>query len=108
MTAGAEAQDVASAPRPRLRKGEGEQLRREILDATRDLLAEKGNLELVSIRDIATRVGVSSPSIYLHFQDKDPLVYAVCRQAFEGFAARLLPLFASRGHAPIVCAGWDR
>ena len=99
MTAGAEARDAASGPRPRLRKGEGEQLRREILDATRDLLAEKGNLELVSIRDIATRVGVSSPSIYLHFQDKDHLVYAVCREAFEGFAARLLPLFAAEGNA---------
>ena len=86
-------------PRPRLRKGEGEQLRREILDATRDLLAEKGNLDLVSIRDIATRVGVSSPSIYLHFEDKDHLSYAVCREAFEGFAARLLPIFSAEGNA---------
>ena len=99
MTAGADARKSSSGPRPRLRKGEGEQLRREILDATRDLLAEKGNLDLVSIRDIAKRVGVSSPSIYLHFEDKDHLVYAVCREAFEGFAARLLPLFAAEGNA---------
>ena len=56
-------------------------------------------MDLVSIRDIATRVGVSSPSIYLHFQDKDHLVYAVCREAFEGFAARLLPIFAADGNA---------
>jgi AcrR family transcriptional regulator len=99
LKAGAEARDVASGPRPRLRKGEGEQLRREILDATRDLLADRGNLDLVSIRDIATRVGVSSPSIYLHFEDKDHLVYAVCREVFESFAARLLPLFAAEGNA---------
>ena len=90
---------VSAGPRPRLRKGEGEQLRREILDATRDLVAEKGNLDLVSIRDIATRVGVSSPSIYLHFEDKDHLSYAVCREAFDGFAARLLPIFSAEGNA---------
>jgi AcrR family transcriptional regulator len=88
-----------AGPRPRLRKGEGEQLRREILDATRDLLAEKGNLDLVSMRDIANRVGVSSPSIYLHFEDKDHLSYAVCREAFESFAARLVPAFTAEGNA---------
>ena len=88
-----------SGSRPRLRKGEGEHLRREILDATRDLLAEKGNLDLVSIREIAARVGVSPPSIYLHFEDKDHLSYAVCREAFESFAARLLPIFAAEGNA---------
>jgi AcrR family transcriptional regulator len=84
-------------PRARHRKGEGEQLRREILDATRDLLAEKGNLDLVSIREIAARVGVSPPAIYLHFQDKDHLGYEVCREAFESFAASLLPAFSATG-----------
>ena len=74
-------------------------MRREILDATRELLGEKGNLDLVSIRDIASRVGVSSPAIYLHFQDKDHLSYAVCREAFEGFAARLLPILTADGNA---------
>ncbi|CAN5732111.1 TetR/AcrR family transcriptional regulator [soil metagenome] len=85
--------------RSRLRKGEGEQLRREILAATRDLLAEKGSHDLVSIRDIAHRVGVSPPSIYLHFETKDQLTYAVCREAFEGFGARLLPILAGKGDA---------
>lgn len=99
MTAGAKARLASSGPRSRHRKGEGEQLRREILDATRDLLAEKGNLDLVSIRDIAARVGVSPPSIYLHFEDKDHLGYAVCREAFESFAARLLPIFTAEGSA---------
>jgi AcrR family transcriptional regulator len=85
--------------RARLRKGEGEQLRREILDATRELLAELGSMELVSIRSIAHRVGVTSPSIYLHFRDKDHLLYEVCREVFEGFAARLIPLFSVEGTA---------
>ena len=99
MKIGSETKRGSTKPRPRLRKGEGEQLRREILDATRDLLAERGNLDLVSIRDIAGRVGVSSPSIYLHFEDKDHLSYAVCREAFESFGARLLPVLAAEGNA---------
>lgn len=98
MTAGPEARPASSGARSRHRKGEGDQLRREILDATRDLLAEKGNLDLVSIRDIAARVRVSPPSIYLHFEDKDHLGYAVCREAFESFAARLLPAFTVEGN----------
>jgi len=99
LTIRSETKRGSTKPRPRLRKGEGEQLRREILDATRDLLAERGNLDLVSIRDIAGRVGVSSPSIYLHFEDKDHLSYAVCREAFESFGARLLPVLAAEGNA---------
>jgi AcrR family transcriptional regulator len=90
---------ITSGPRSRHRKGEGEQLRREILDATRGLLAEKGNLDLVSIREIAARVGVTSPSIYLHFKDKEHLGYAVCREAFESFGARLLPVLSGEGTA---------
>lgn len=32
----------------------------------------------MSIRSVAQRVGVTSPSIYLHFEDKDALLDAVC------------------------------
>ena len=100
MTTDAEAKLASGGPRLRHRKGEGDQLRREILDATRDLLAERGHLDLVSIRDIASRVGVSPPSIYLHFEDKDHLGYAVCREAFESFGTRLLPVLSAEGSAP--------
>jgi AcrR family transcriptional regulator len=37
----------------------------------------------VSIRAIADAVGVSPPSIYLHFADKDQLIYAVCALQFQ-------------------------
>lgn len=37
----------------------------------------------VSIRAIADAVGVSPPSIYLHFADKDALIYAVCQEQFR-------------------------
>jgi len=58
-------------------------LRAEILDATTDLLLETGHAKAVSIRSVAERVGVTPPSIYLHFADKDALLDAVCARYFE-------------------------
>jgi AcrR family transcriptional regulator len=49
--------------------------------ATR-LLAATDDEEAVSIRAVAEAVGVTPPSIYLHFADKDELVYAVCEEQF--------------------------
>jgi AcrR family transcriptional regulator len=69
-------------PRPRARKGEGDRLRDEILGATERLLIKTGDLEAVSIRAIAHAVGVTPPSIYLHFADKASLIFAVCTQHF--------------------------
>jgi AcrR family transcriptional regulator len=69
--------------RRRAPRGSGEQLRDEILDATTDLLLETGNAKAVSIRSVAQRVGVTPPSIYLHFADKDALLDAVCARYFE-------------------------
>ena len=69
--------------RRRAPRGSGDQLREEILDATTDLLLETGHAKSVSIRSVAQRVGVTSPSIYLHFADKDALLDAVCARYFE-------------------------
>ena len=69
--------------RRRAPRGSGEQLRDEILDATTELLLETGQAKAVSIRSVAQRVGVTPPSIYLHFADKDALLDAVCARYFE-------------------------
>src|SRR3954452_15480765 len=69
--------------RRRAPRGSGDQLREEILDATTDLLLETGHAKAVSIRSVAQRVGVTPPSIYLHFADKDALLDAVCARYFE-------------------------
>ena len=69
--------------RRRAARGSGDQLRDEILDATTELLLETGHAKAVSIRAVAQRVGVTSPSIYLHFADKDALLDAVCARYFE-------------------------
>jgi AcrR family transcriptional regulator len=69
--------------RRRAPRGSGDLLRDEILDAATELLLDIGHAKAVSIRSVAERVGVTPPSIYLHFQDKDALLDAVCARYFE-------------------------
>jgi AcrR family transcriptional regulator len=64
-------------------------LRAEILAATKSLLAETGNSDAVSVRAVAERVGVTTPSIYRHFKDKDDLLDAVCADVFGALAVVL-------------------
>jgi AcrR family transcriptional regulator len=82
---------VAAAPyrRRRAARGSGEQLGEEILDAATGLLLETGHAKAVSIRAVAQRVGVTPPSIYLHFADKDALLDAVCARYFEKLDAEM-------------------
>jgi AcrR family transcriptional regulator len=77
------AQRATSPRRHRARRGEGERLRAEILDAAARLLFATGDESAVSIRAIAKAVGVTTPSIYLHFADKDELLWAVCEEQFR-------------------------
>src|SRR5438309_1238072 len=76
--------------RRRASRGSGEQLRAEIVTATKDLLARSGDLDSVSIRAVADAVGVTSPSIYLHFADKDELIEAVVGDVFAELDAAML------------------
>ena len=47
------------------------------------MLLKTGDESAVSIRAIADSVGVSPPSIYLHFADKDELIHSVCQLQFQ-------------------------
>jgi AcrR family transcriptional regulator len=71
---------VPGAPLRRARspRGKGDQLREEILAAAERILIETNNESALSIRAIAAAVGVTPPSIYLHFADRTDLVFAVC------------------------------
>ncbi|MFP5218260.1 MAG: TetR/AcrR family transcriptional regulator [Actinomycetes bacterium] len=75
--------------RRRARRGEGAALRDDLLRAAMDLLRETGDEDAVSVRAVAQRVGVSVPSIYLHFADKQALLDAVCEEVFEQLHVRL-------------------
>jgi AcrR family transcriptional regulator len=98
---------VVPMKRVRARRGEGDRLRNEILDAAEKLLVETADAESVSIRAISQIVQVSAPSIYRHFEDKDALVMAVCERAYERFGEVLRagaeaypgPLGAIKGRA---------
>jgi AcrR family transcriptional regulator len=70
------------------RRGEGERLRQEILDAAIALIADRGD-EAVSMRAIARAVGVSPPAVYLHFSDKRELMFAVLEHVFADLGRAL-------------------
>lgn len=83
--------------RQRSPRGEGEHLRGEILEAAERMLLDVGDADRVSVRAIARAVGVSPGSIYLHFGDKQDLVFAVCEQHFAHLDRHLAE--AAAGHA---------
>ncbi len=58
-------------------------------------------MEAVSVRAIADAVGVSPPSLYLHFADKDELFWAVCQRRFADFEAVLRDARDAAGEDPL-------
>jgi AcrR family transcriptional regulator len=75
--------------RPKARRGQGAELREEILDAATALITETGDAATLSLRAIARRVGVATTSLYLHFPDLDALVDEVKHRQFAAFAETL-------------------
>ena len=72
--------------RTRSARGQGDELREELLDAAETLLAELEDERRVTIRAIVERVGVTPPSLYLHFPDKAALIQAVVERRFAALA----------------------
>ncbi|HEV7756449.1 MAG TPA: TetR/AcrR family transcriptional regulator [Mycobacteriales bacterium] len=82
MTAADRVDVPAVGRRRRARRGEGDRLRGEIVEAAGRLLAETGDAHAVTLRAVARAVGVTATSIYLHFPDRANLVRALRRQCF--------------------------
>ncbi len=81
-------QDIESSTiKQQDRRGNGD-VELAILEAARDLLAERGIAGL-SMRQVADRVGVSATAIYHYFDGKQALVNCVVLKAFERFGASL-------------------
>jgi AcrR family transcriptional regulator len=74
------AETHASPRRLRARRGDGERLREEILVAAERILIDTNDQSALSIRAIASAVGVTPPSIYLHFADRNGLLFEVCER----------------------------
>jgi len=76
--------------RERNRRGEGARLRDDILAAATELLEQTGSEEAVTLRAVARQVGISAPSIYAHFADREAIVEAIVNDAFSDFNAAIL------------------
>jgi len=85
MTTRAERVRWASAERRELARRD---LRSSILDAATALFDE-GGAEAVTMRAVAERIGYSATTIYLHFPDRDALLFAVVDDAFVAFGAAM-------------------
>ena len=76
--------------RKRAPRGTGDQLKVDIVAAAKELLAASADATAVSIRAVADAVGVTPPSIYLHFSDKDALIAAVVADVFAELHAAMV------------------
>ena len=72
------------------REREREDTRNKILDAARELFAEKG-YDAVTMRSIAEKIDYTPTAIYFHFADKETLIREICDHDFLVFARELAP-----------------
>lgn len=75
--------------RERNRRGEGGRLRADILAGATSLLEQTGSEEAVTLRAVARKVGISAPSIYAHFADREAIVDAIVDTAFADLNAAI-------------------
>jgi len=88
--------------RSRAARGDGERLRGDIIEATSRLLARIGSDEALSLRAVAREVGVSAPSVYLHFPDKEAVLLAVAAELFGDLQRTLDEAADAAGADPLA------
>ena len=69
--------------RPRSAPGHGDRLGPELVEAAREILAREGSTDAVTLRGVARHLGVTAPSIYLHFDSREDLVAAAVAAQFD-------------------------
>lgn len=74
--------------RERNKRGEGGQLREEIVSAATRLL-DRGTEQSVTLRAVAREAGITAPSIYSHFADRDSILLAVTQNGFAALEEEL-------------------
>jgi AcrR family transcriptional regulator len=75
--------------RRRNARGEGSRLAPEIVEGAIALIAREGGPHAVALRSVAREVGISAPSIYAHFPDREAILQAVVVVVFEKLRQRL-------------------
>ena len=73
------------------RERERQVTRAKIMDAARDLFAREG-YDAVSMRRIAEVIEYSPTAIYVHFRDKQDLMFQICQQDFVALAGGIADL----------------
>ncbi|MGW7680416.1 TetR family transcriptional regulator [Kribbella sp. NPDC054772] len=91
----------AGTTRSRNRRGQGELLRREIIDAALRMLNELGDDEALSLRAVAREVGIAATSVYIHFTDRDELVFTALEQSTTDLLHDLEQAEANAGDNPV-------
>lgn len=81
-------------------RGQGERLREEIMSAAARLLEALADDQALSLRAVAREIGVAAPSVYIHFADRDDLVFAVMERCHTGLVADL-DAAAARASGPV-------
>ena len=89
-----------TATHGRRKRGTGHELRDVVIRVTTDLLAQVGDVEALTMRAVATAAGVTPPSIYRHFPDKQALVRTVITARFDEFTS-MLSSAAATGDQPL-------
>ena len=84
----------------RRRRGTGHELREVVVRVATDLLAEQGDVNGLTMRAVAAAAGVTPPSVYRHFADKQALVRTVVTERFDEFTTLLRAAGASAGDQP--------
>ncbi len=90
---------TASPGRQRNPRGEGDQLRTDLLEAGADLIAEHGSVDGISLRAVARRARVSPTAVYRHFGDHTELLQASVRHCWDNFLQVLEAARAGDGDA---------
>lgn len=83
-------------------RGAGHELREVVVAVAVDLLAELGDVQGLTMRAVATAAGVTAPSVYRHFPDKQTLVREIITEQFAQFTRTLEAAAASAGEQPIT------
>jgi AcrR family transcriptional regulator len=84
---GSSAQRVRTASAQR-RAQARDDLRAKILAAAAELFVERGH-EGMSMRQLAERIGYTPATIYLHFENKDALLFALLDEGYRDFGERM-------------------
>jgi AcrR family transcriptional regulator len=66
------------------------------------LIERSGSDEAVTLRAVAREIGISAPSIYAHFADREAIVIAVVLRIFDELAGAVQQGSAAAGQDPVA------